>query len=125
MLFGMHRTLRPSRVKRTQPQAAESPAFRRLGVAAAERASGRNASALRRSARQCHVQAFPIRTANIESIIMAHIPPIPPAGRAPQGSKSTSGKTNPKDAKAYNGAGNGKQIGVSKATQSNRNSGNR
>lgn len=56
---------------------------------------------------------------------MAHIPPVPPAGRAPQGSKSTSGKTNPKDAMAHNRAGNGKQIGVSKATQSNRNSGNR
>ena len=55
---------------------------------------------------------------------MAHIPPVPPAGRAPQGSKSTSGKANPKDAKAH-GAGNGKQIGVSKATQSNRNTGNR
>jgi hypothetical protein len=67
----------------------------------------------------------PTSTTNIESIVMAHIPPVPPAGRAPQGSKSASGKANPKDAKAHNGAGNGKQIGVSKATQSNRNSGNR
>lgn len=80
---------------------------------------------MRDSANQGHAQAGPTRTTNIESIIMAHIPPVPPAGRAPQGSKSTSGKANPKDAKAHNRAGNGKQIGVSKATQSNRNSGNR
>ncbi len=65
------------------------------------------------------------RTTNIESIIMANTPPVPPAGRAPQGSKSASGKTNPKDAKANNHAGNGKHVGVSKATQSNRNSGSR
>ncbi len=57
---------------------------------------------------------------------MARMPPLPPAGRSPQGSKSTTGsKTNPKDAHANDRSGNGKQIGVSKATQSNRNSGNR
>jgi hypothetical protein len=57
---------------------------------------------------------------------MASTPPVPPAGRAPQGSKNTpNSKTNPKDAKASNHAGNGKQIGVSKATQNNRNSGSR
>lgn len=56
---------------------------------------------------------------------MASMPPVPPAGRAPQGSKtSAAGKTNPKDAQANDRSGNGKQIGVSKATQS-RNSGNR
>ena len=55
---------------------------------------------------------------------MASIPPVPPAGRAPQGGKTATGKTNPKDAQANDRSGNGKQIGVSKATQS-RNSGNR
>jgi hypothetical protein len=96
-----------------------------MSAAAPDRAPGWNARALRYSANLRRTRARPTRTTNIEGIIMAHIPPVPPAGRAPQGSKSTSGKTNPKDAMAHNRAGNGKQIGVSKATQSNRNSGNR
>jgi len=55
---------------------------------------------------------------------MANIPPVPPAGRSPQGGKNDSGsKANPKHAQANDRAGNGKQ--VTKATQSNRNSGNR
>ncbi len=54
---------------------------------------------------------------------MANMPPLPPAGRAPQGGKAASGGTsNPKDART---TGTGKQAGVSKATQSNRNAGNR
>jgi hypothetical protein len=54
------------------------------------------------------------------------MPPVPPAGRSTQGNKSTTGrKTNPKDAQANDRSGNGKQVGVSKSTQSNRNSGNR
>lgn len=57
---------------------------------------------------------------------MANIPPVPPAGRSTQGSKSTAGgKTNPRDTQANDRSGNGKLVGVSKATQSNRNSGNR
>lgn len=56
---------------------------------------------------------------------MANIPPVPPAGRAPQGTVTSGSRTNPKDASANNRPGNGKQVGVSKATQSNRNSGNR
>lgn len=48
------------------------------------------------------------------------MPPLPPAGRAPVGGKNASGKTNPKDARSTSGAGNGKQAGVSKMTQSTR-----
>ncbi|SHK06973.1 hypothetical protein SAMN02745194_04102 [Roseomonas rosea] len=58
---------------------------------------------------------------------MANLPPLPPAGRAPQGGKNAaSGKANPKDARAGGGGGNGgKQGGVSSATQSNRKQGDR
>lgn len=58
---------------------------------------------------------------------MANLPPLPPAGRAPQGGQNAAGgKANPKDFRA--GAklsGRPKQGGVSKATQSNRNQGGR
>ena len=57
---------------------------------------------------------------------MAKLPPLPPAGRAPQGGKgSTGSKANPKDARAGAGAGKGNQGGVSKATQSGRSQGDR
>ena len=58
---------------------------------------------------------------------MANLPPLPPAGRAPQGGKNaTGGKTNPKDARAGGGgSGTGKQGGVSSATQSARKTGDR
>jgi hypothetical protein len=57
---------------------------------------------------------------------MANLPPLPPAGRAPQGGKNAaSGKPNPKDARAGGGQGAGKQGGVSSATQSNRKQGDR
>lgn len=53
---------------------------------------------------------------------MANLPPLPPAGRAPQGGKNaTGGKANPKDARA----GAGKSGGMSSATQSNRKTGDR
>jgi len=55
---------------------------------------------------------------------MANLPPLPPAGRAPQGGKNTGGKTNPKDARA-GGSGGGKPGGVSNATQSSRKTGDR
>jgi hypothetical protein len=58
---------------------------------------------------------------------MANLPPLPPAGRAPQGGQNAGGgKANPKDARA--GAKRGaasKQGGVSKATQSMRKQGDR
>ena len=58
---------------------------------------------------------------------MANLPPLPPAGRAPQGGKnSAAGKPNAKDARADGGRSDGgKQGGVSKATQSNRKTGDR
>jgi hypothetical protein len=57
---------------------------------------------------------------------MANLPPLPPAGRAPQGGKNaTGGKANPKDACAGAGNSGGKQGGVSSATQSNRKTGDR
>ncbi|MBP0445911.1 hypothetical protein J8J14_14130 [Roseomonas sp. SSH11] len=57
---------------------------------------------------------------------MANLPPLPPAGRAPQGGKNATGKPNPKDARAGGGRdGGGKQGGVSSATQSNRKTGDR
>ena len=50
---------------------------------------------------------------------MANLPPLPPAGRAPQGGKSaTGGKANPKDARASGNKIQGNQSGMSKATQS-------
>lgn len=57
----------------------------------------------------------------------SHLPPVPPASRAPQGGKNTAGgKTNPKDARAGGGGSGGShQGGVSSATQSNRKSGDR
>jgi hypothetical protein len=58
---------------------------------------------------------------------MANLPPLPPAGRAPQGGKNAAGgKPNPKDARAGGSrSGSGKQGGVSSATQSNRKQGER
>jgi hypothetical protein len=57
---------------------------------------------------------------------MANLPPLPPAGRAPQGGKNATGwKANPKDARAGAGNSGGKQGGVSSATQSNRKTGDR
>jgi hypothetical protein len=57
---------------------------------------------------------------------MANLPPLPPAGRAPQGGKdATGGKANPKDARAGTGNSGGKQGSVSSATQSNRKTGDR
>lgn len=58
---------------------------------------------------------------------MANLPPLPPAGRAPQGGQNAAGgKANPKDPRA-GGKHNGtqKQGGVSKTTQSNRKQGDR
>lgn len=58
---------------------------------------------------------------------MANLPPVPPAGRAPQGGKkATGGKPNPKDARADAGRGSsGKSGEVSKTTQSGRSGGDR
>ena len=58
---------------------------------------------------------------------MANLPPLPPAGRAPQGGKNAAGgKPNAKDARADGGRpGGGRQGGVSAATQSNRKTGDR
>lgn len=55
------------------------------------------------------------------------MPPLPPAGRAPQGGhNATSGKANPKDARAgAKFSGNLKQGGVGKGVQSNRKQGDR
>jgi len=57
---------------------------------------------------------------------MANLPPLPPAGRAPQGSKNATGsQANPKDARADAVRSGGKQGGVSSATQSTRKTGDR
>jgi hypothetical protein len=58
---------------------------------------------------------------------MARLPPLPPAGRAPQGgNNAASGKDNPKDVRAgAKYSGNLKQGGVSKASQSGRKQGDR
>ena len=57
---------------------------------------------------------------------MANLPPVPPAGRAPQGGKNAAGgKANPKDSRAGGNGNSGKQGGVSKATQSSRGKGDR
>jgi hypothetical protein len=58
---------------------------------------------------------------------MSKLPPLPPAGRAPQGGNTAaSGKGNPKDARAGSKySGNLKQGGVGKAAQSNRKQGDR
>ena len=56
----------------------------------------------------------------------SHLPPVPPASRAPQGGKDKAGsKANPKDARAGGGRAGGQQGGVSSATQSNRKQGDR
>ena len=56
----------------------------------------------------------------------SHLPPLPPASRAPQGGKNTAGgKANPKDARAGGGRSGGQGGGVSSATQSNRKQGDR
>ena len=58
---------------------------------------------------------------------MAHLPPLPPAGRAPQGGHGAAGgRANPKDLRAGAKSGGGaKQGGVSKATQTSRKQGDR
>jgi hypothetical protein len=58
---------------------------------------------------------------------MANLPPLPPAGRAPQGGKKAAGgKQNPKDSRSdASRSGGGTQGGVSKATQSGRSQGDR
>lgn len=58
---------------------------------------------------------------------MSKLPPLSPAGRAPQGGNNpASGKANPKDARAgAKYSGNMKQGGVSKASQSSRKQGDR
>lgn len=58
---------------------------------------------------------------------MAKLPPLPPAGRAPQGGhNATSGRANPKDARAgAKYSGGLKRGGVSQASQSSRNQGDR
>ena len=57
---------------------------------------------------------------------MANLPPLPPAGRAPQGGKdSTGSKANPKDARPDGGTAKGSQSGMSKATKSGRSQGDR
>ncbi len=58
---------------------------------------------------------------------MARLPPLPPAGRAPQGGmNATAGKANPKDARAGSKyAGSPKQGGVGKAAQATRKQGDR
>jgi len=56
---------------------------------------------------------------------MANLPPLPPAGRAPQGGKNAGGKANPKDARAGGRDNAGKSGGVSSATQSSRKTGDR
>ena len=58
---------------------------------------------------------------------MAKLPPLPPAGRAPQGGhNATAGKANPKDALAgAKYSGNLKQGGVGKASVGNRKQGDR
>ena len=58
---------------------------------------------------------------------MANLPPLPPAGRAPQGGKQAAGgNANPKDSRAgpkYSGTQ--KQGGVNKVTKSSRKQGDR
>ncbi len=58
---------------------------------------------------------------------LANLPPLPPAGRAPQGGhNAAAGKANPKDARAGSkGSGNLKQGGMSKVAQSSRKQGDR
>jgi len=58
---------------------------------------------------------------------MANLPPMPPAGRAPQGGQNAAGgKSNPKDSRAdAKRTGTSKQGGVSKITQSSRKQGDR
>jgi hypothetical protein len=58
---------------------------------------------------------------------LAKLPPLPPAGRASQGGhNATSGKANPKDARAGSKfSGNLKQGGVSKAAPNSRKQGDR
>jgi hypothetical protein len=58
---------------------------------------------------------------------MSKLPPLPPAGRAPQGGNTAaSGKANPKDARAGSKfSGNLKQGGVSKSAQGSRKQGDR
>lgn len=62
-----------------------------------------------------------------QSNTMANLPPLPPAGRAPQGGQNAGGgKSNPKDARAgTKHTASQKKGGVSKATQSNRKQGDR
>jgi hypothetical protein len=58
---------------------------------------------------------------------MANMPPLPPAGRAPQGGHNAAGgRANPKDVHAAAKRGGWlKQGGVTKATQSGRKQGDR
>lgn len=58
---------------------------------------------------------------------MSKLPPLPAAGRAPQGgNNAAAGKANPKDARAgAKNSGDLKQGGVNKATQSSRKHGDR
>ena len=58
---------------------------------------------------------------------LAKLPPLPPAGRAPQGGHNAAGgNPNPKDARAGSKfSGNLKQGGVGKAAQSSRKQGDR
>ncbi len=62
-----------------------------------------------------------------KSNTMANLPPLPPAGRAPQGGQNAGGgKANPKDSRAGSKhTAPQKQGGVGKATQSNRKQGDR
>ena len=84
---------------------------------------------LRRSwAWRCRVvrPAAPPPVTTSRGTSMANLPPLPPAGRAPQGGKSaTGGKANPKDARPDGGSGKGDQNGASKATRSGRGQGDR
>jgi hypothetical protein len=70
-----------------------------------------------------HRRSRPERTSHT----LAKLPPLPPAGRAPQGGhNAASGKANPKDARAGSKfSGNLKQGGVSKVAQSSRKQGDR
>ncbi len=58
---------------------------------------------------------------------MAKLPPLPAAGRAPQGgNNAAAGKANPKDARAGSkNSGDLKQGGVNKAMQAGRKHGDR
>ena len=56
----------------------------------------------------------------------SHLPPVPPASRAPQGGKNaTGGKPNPKESRADDRRGGGGKGGVSRVTQSGRSQGDR